>query len=602
MKKILVIFFILNSLLYSNFISNNKNNAYIKGTLIIKGFSLLPSHIEIVLEDSHDKSKDFYPLIIGNNFYFLDLPLQKSYEVKIIYNSEVFQFNIETIDKINHLGTLYINPSKTDTNKNNFIIFFIFFIIIANILALSVLYKKRKKTYEKSLYYSLIAYIFSLSLIFLGDILSFKNEMLATKFISLSLIPESIFYILLLRTIIYYKRKKAKIFSISIYYIFILIQIISIPIVIFFINPHIFENFLCSNYFNIDYFFIILILFSFTEYFFLLFFSIAMFRVMIEQKKNKDNKDKRIPLYFLITTVLFFIKIIHLFLVPQNFKGYLSLYLENLNIFIFSLVIIFMCINYINYKFTKNKNTLNILIYKTLKYFISFNLTYLVLGFSDNAYIAYLFLAGFLLSDIFSLISKLILKNKKNTIEKITDMLEIAETEEEFSGVLENELKNIAYYRNIKYIFFEQQQEIFEFVKENTKTRVIQNSLFLDHINNYDYLIKIIYNQKLIGILLIDNNGDNISNTELDYLINLSDSIAGIAQTLRIKKIKDMIKVDANKNYKSLKENELEDALLLNLEFVKLIEKEASGNDKIVKYCQAIKDRIKEIYEGDSHV
>lgn len=605
MKRLFLIFFIIFSNIYSTDTSQSQHRfeitSYIKGSIIFRNFSITPNHALITLEDLNGEIIDDAPFVVGTNFYFFNPPQNEYYNIKIEYGNQVKNRTIFVDEDVSDIGNITLVPNLTDRNKNDFILVMFIFSILINTAALFFFRKRANYIYEKSMVNSIFFFNLGSIILFLSFLLSFNKEVLGSRLIYLDILTENFFFIFILRTIIYYPKKTKNKLVLGLYYIFIFLQIISIPAVLAFVNPNLLEALFHREYYLWFSLLISIFTVAFSDIlFYILTTLFLLYNIWRFRKNTKENKPL---IYFLTSLLILTIKIVNLFLLPENLKGYLGLYIENIDFFIFVLIVSLTLVNNIGHRFSTKNSFFNNSLLKLLKYFISFNITYLVLSFFEQAYIAYLFLSGVILSDILSYLYNYTINNRIKNIEKISDSLELSRTQEEFKKILKEELSNFSSYRNFEYIFINSEEELESYTESKGNLRVLKKESFKEPYKNYDYLIKTFYNNKTVGIMLIDNYEKLICSLQLEFLVNLNNAFAPIAKNLRLKKLKNTIKENVYLE-KTSKEKTLEETIFFNLQFIKLIEKQVSewegpNRDKIKAYCSAMKNKIEELEGGN---
>lgn len=572
MKKILILFiiFIINIYSYPNKINeNNKNKiSYIKGSVIFNNFVLPPLDVEISLYDEDMILIQKEASIIGNNFYFINPVPNKSYKLLIKYNSIEKSKSFDYYHNNMDIGTIYLNPSRPDYNKNVFYSFILVFAISINILFLKIFHHKSKLTHENPLILSVIFYTIADFLVLTGNIIGYSKESLGSHLTFLSVIPHKIFYIFILVAVIKYIKASKNLFFKGLLYFYIIWQVVSLPSILSFISQAIFEKLLIMNQYSFNLLYGSLLANSFNYIVFLLSILITIGHYLYCTKGELNRNELKYYFFFIIGLLV--VEFLSFTSFSKKNVRFFSIYFENFELFAFVIIISIVITNNIGYKYTKKINLLQVLMEKILKYFILFNIVYNMLGVFESPTVSYLFLLGFFLSDLLAFISKKFLGKNKNLINKISSQLLFSNTEEDFQLVLVENLGDFNKIKNLKYIFLEKEEDINKYVIKNYKTKVMRKESFKDEYRQYDYLVKTIFNDKLIGFIFLDTNNKLIPNQTLDFLMALSDSFPLIVKTIRVNQLKNKLDDDhLNRNISKCKN--LTESLMLNQELAKLI-------------------------------
>ncbi len=594
MKKtiIFLFFLIINIFLFSSEI-NEKGEIqtnYIKGTVIFNNFVLLPSNVEISLYNYNYQLININPSIIGNNFYFINLPKNEHYQVIIKYNNIKRSIFFYYEDGNKNLGVTFLEPSYSDFSRNVFYNFILVFAIAISILFLKIFKQKSKLAHENPLVLGVIFYTIADFLVLFSNFIGYTNEILGSKLIFISNIPQKIFYVFILITVIKYIKVDKNIIFKGLCYFFMLWQIISLPSILSFAYPSIFEKLLVMNQFSFNILYGSLLANSFNYILFLLSLLICL-AYYLYIKKGQINRLE-LKSYLIFAFLLLIVEVLSFTSLSEAKVRLFSIYLENFELFALVIIVSLIITNNIGYKYTEKINILQLIMQKIIKYFVLFNIVYNMLGVLEAPYIAYLFMFGFFLSDLLSFVSKKFFGKNTHLINQISSQLLLSNNEKEFEFILVENLSDNKKIKNIKYFFLEKEECIENYVIENRKTKVMKKESFTENYKQYDYLIKTIFNDKLIGFLLIDTNNKILANQTLDFLMALSDSFALIVKTIRINTLKSQIQEDVSdsnlQNYNSIREK-----LMLNKEFAKLILTNNS-KEKIDKFAKEIINQIEE--------
>lgn len=588
MKKtiIFLIFLLINIFSFSNEIDKNEQLQvnYIKGTVIFNNFVLPPSNVDISLYNYKYELIDHDPSIIGNNFYFINPPQNEYYKIIIKYNNikktKLFYYGHSNIDT----GTTTLEPSKSDFNKNVFYTFILVFAISINILFLKVFKQKSKLTHESPLVLGVIFYTIADVLVLFSNIVGYTTETLGSKLIFLSIIPHKVFYIFILIAVIkYIKANKSFAFK-SLVYFFIIWQIISLPSILSFTYPAIFEKLLVMNQLSFNILYGSLLANSFNYIVFLLSLFLCLCYYLFIKKGEINRYELKSYLIFII--LLFSIEVLSFTSLSESKVSLFSIYFENFELFALVIIISLIITNNIGYKFTKKINILHLIMQNILKYFVLFNIVYNMLGILESSYIAYLFMFAFFLSDILTLVSRKFFGKNTNLINQISSQLLLSNNPEEFEDILAKNLSDNKKIKNIRYVFLEKEDDIKNYLIRNYKAKVMRKENFKAEYKQFDYLVKTIFNDKLVGFILIDTNNKIIPNQVLDFLMALSDSFALIVKTIRINILKNKLLEESNECNID-KCNNLKEKLLINKEFAKLI-LASESKEKIEKFAKEI--------------
>lgn len=502
MKKILIFFTIIFSVLALNISKNKKDFIYVVPK--IKNFEVLNPSLGSYSIESLNKDitpKEIKKTKVFNGSIFYNVP-----NGKYLIKGKYLQSSDEIIlEKDKDWEKVYLNLEGVNFSQyeEKFLIFLTGCLILFN----GILYIKIRDKIPNRNRLNLLFFLITLKIFLTFRLYTENNTLIFLDFfVTRVILIIMIFYFLknifpknlINKRIIY-----SILFIIYFYNIIIGLIIYSPQFLVYLIDEH--YNFITSVAFLrrcID------------------FSRVLFFLFLITFLHYRKNLKKNNIFSWIVVWVSFFIFEFFRELFP-NYEN-LSYFIEVMEIFG-----IYWALVFYNYKvYTRN-------VLKVILYSITISICYILLFKLKSILESAFILGAVVLLHFYSVVIDKIMYIENKNIDQIYNQLCLTTTIEEFQRVLEKEIKKQV---NIKRVFVKillNKKEFFEFIEEKNNLKIISKNLL--KLKEYDYAFKIGFDKNdEIALIFIEESEEKLTFGEQIFLMDLSNKVSSIINKLRL--------------------------------------------------------------------